>query len=85
MTINELIEMLKDVRDESLEGGETEVRIMSQPSWPFEYSIRGIALKSECHEEQGDVPYEDEEVVYLVEGTQLGYGTKAAWDVVRDY
>lgn len=44
---------------------DTEVRFASQPSWPFEYSIDSVV----------SVTPEDEEypVIYLTEGTQLGY------------
>ena len=80
MTINRLIELLEEARELSPEGGSTKVRFMSQPEWPFEYSIRGVALKSECQEESDSVPEDEEEIVYLVEGQQLGYGNKAAWD-----
>ncbi|MEZ6097154.1 MAG: hypothetical protein R3C03_23515 [Pirellulaceae bacterium] len=40
MTLNELIERLKDYRDDL--GGETEVRLMTQQNWPFENSIYGL-------------------------------------------
>jgi heme oxygenase len=46
---------------EILEGmdPDAEVRFASQPSWPFEYSISAAA--------------EVDGVLYLAEGTQLGY------------
>ena len=38
MTVGELIETLEDMKDSV--GENAEVRFASQPSWPFEYSIR---------------------------------------------
>lgn len=38
MTVGELIETLEDMKDQV--GENAEVRFASQPSWPFEYSIR---------------------------------------------
>ncbi len=71
---------------------DAEVRLMSQPSWPFEYDLRGLVAASEIETEaEGDdgfyqystgyAPRDgyDGEVVYLLEGAQLCYGTKDAW------
>jgi hypothetical protein len=88
MTINELIERLEEYRDEI--GGDAEVRLMTQETWPFENSIRGLCSGKEIRESNdsdcdsldswGDA---DASVVYIVEQDQLGYGTKRAWDVAR--
>lgn len=89
MNINELISMLEDYRDEI--GGDAEVRLMTQQNWPFENSIHGLVSGNQINEAtnedegdddeyEGDV--EDDRVLYIVEGRQLGYGTKLAWDVV---
>jgi len=86
MTIDDLIERLEQYRDEM--GGSTEVRLMTQQNWPFEYTLAGICSGEEINgeadeddpDDDGDV--DDENVVYLVEGTQLGYGTKRAWGVI---
>lgn len=40
-----------------------EVRFASQPNWPFEYSINDAV----------PVKTDDGEIIYLEEGTQLGY------------
>lgn len=69
MTIDELIDLLSDYRDEL--GGNTEVRLLNQPAWPFEYSICGL------------VPSDDQRVLFIVEGSQLGYGDKRGWDEAR--
>lgn len=95
MTIDEMISQLEDFRDEL--GGETEVRLMMQPSWPFEYDISGMAFTSEFVEpdyspeelaemkDEGHEPEVEEqpEILYLLEGSQLCYGNKKAWDAGR--
>ncbi len=63
MTVEDLIYELENLNPE------TEVRFASQPSWPFEYSIREIVI---CNDE-GRNGGEEKEVVYLGEGRQLGY------------
>ena len=100
LTAGDLIEMLQDLDPD------TEIRLMSQPSWPFEYSLAtdlyipervpscptcGADLVGRDHDEgctqdQDENPVDTfepegspEKVAYLVEGTQLAYGTKAAW------
>lgn len=86
MTVSELIERLEEYRDEL---GDVEVRLMTQSNWPFENGIVGLASGAEINEaeneddpdDDGDV--DDDDVVYIVEGQQLGYGTKRAWDVAR--
>ena len=80
MTAQEIIEILEGFPPD------TEVRLMTQSNWPFEYSIRGVCTNQELDqckertEEEESVPFEDPPIVYIVEGTQLGYGDKNAWD-----
>jgi hypothetical protein len=42
-----------------------------QPSWPFEYSISSVELIDNNPEDSDEG--ELDAIVYLVEGTQLGY------------
>ena len=96
MTIENLIILLEEIV--SINPG-IEVRLMTQSSWPFEYSIRGVTTTSAMDEddleteharrEDLDLPAEHlpsepepgkEEILYLVEGRQMGYGRKAAWN-----
>ncbi len=82
MTIDELIERLEEYRDKL--GGQCEVRLMTQQNWPFENRIAGLASGEEINERDEDEDDEDvdtDQVVYIVEGGQLGYGSKRAWDV----
>jgi hypothetical protein len=103
MTVGELIGQLQDLDPD------TEVRIASQPHWPFEYSISAVSTNDPAYfvtyydngwfvvddnEDSQDNehfvagPFEDsglaevrmneiisskETIVYLAEGTQLGY------------
>lgn len=92
MTIQELIDELEDMRDAF--GEDAEVRLMMQPNWPLEYSIGGIndseAIKEarkyddeeyDEDEDEGPDPDDDSEpIVYLLEGRQLCYGDKYAWN-----
>jgi hypothetical protein len=89
MTIDELIARLEDYRDEI--GGDAQVRLMTQQNWPFENSIYGLASGAEINdydeddEDGGDDDDAAEDVVlFIVEGQQLGYGTKRAWEVARN-
>lgn len=85
MKIGELIERLQELAEEV--GDDAEVRLMTQPNYPFENSIQGACSGAEingCEEgdegddQDGDV--EGDDVVYIVEGSQLGYGSKRAWE-----
>ena len=63
MTVAELIAELEFMNPD------TEVRFASQPNWPFQYSIYDI-VEVEVEKRNTD---ETETVVYLVEGSQIGY------------
>jgi len=75
MKVIELKEALEQMPDEA------EVRLAMQPSWPFEYSISDVIplepIEEELDEEEkreDDPEFDDTiKVVYLVEGSQLGY------------
>lgn len=82
MKVHELISMLEDLDPEA------DVLIMSQENWPFECSVRGVverqAIGRGDEDEDGDSDGECEDGapndVFLVEGRQLRYGSKAAWE-----
>lgn len=63
MTAAELIELLEDVP------GDTEIRLATQPNWPFEHSITRAEAVETTHDEDGATTT----VVYLAEGAQLRY------------
>ena len=87
MTIDQLIERLEEYRD--LIGGDAHVRLMTQQNWLFENSITGVCSGEEINDaadeddpdDDGDV--DDDAVLYIVEGQQLGYGTKRAWEIAN--
>ena len=70
LTVSELIDELEDCDPEA------EVRLATQPSWPFEWSLSinepGPAVQ---------IDLDGQPVVYLIEGEQLGYlpGSVAEW------
>jgi hypothetical protein len=81
MTVAELIEALQEYPEDAT------VRLASQPNWPFEYTIQGVTTLAEATEYDEDPEYDaedgkdgDNEVVYIVEGRQLGYTSKSLWN-----
>ncbi len=82
MTIGELIQRLGEYRDEF--GEDAEVRLMTQENWPFENSICGLVSGSELNghtEDPDDEDVADDALVYIVEGGQLRYGSRRAWEI----
>lgn len=85
MTVRELISELEQY------DGEAQVRLMIQQSWPFQNSVNCVVSledvtepdygeDEDCeapHDFYGPVPAG---TVYIVEGSQLGYGYKSAWE-----
>ncbi len=77
MTVEELIGILEDFEPTA------EVRIAHQPEWPMEYTLGEVV---ECgangdEDEDADVADDDREgIVYIGEGTQLGYLPEYAVD-----
>lgn len=57
MTLKELLEIIEEAIEEL--GKDAEVRIASQPRWPFENSVGGCAIV--------------EGKLFLAEGSQIGY------------
>ncbi|MEO1526567.1 MAG: hypothetical protein AAFX06_14115 [Planctomycetota bacterium] len=90
MTLGELIGLLEEYRDDH--GEDCEVRLMTQQNWPFENRIAGVTSGAEMNEAEHDVPHEfaddqdvaEDAMVYIVEGGQLCYGSKRAWETCRD-
>ena len=72
MNINELIETLQDVRDNH--GDDIDVRIASQPRWPFELEIGEI-------QDEPIIIDGSKKVLYLPERRQIGYLPDEARDI----
>jgi hypothetical protein len=66
MTVAELIEVLEGYNPDS------EVRLASQPKWPFEYSVSNV-VSAMSDENDGDRDPDALAVVYIAEGTQIDY------------
>lgn len=75
MTVGELIARLEACDPEA------RVLVLSQPSWPFECALAGVAVR-EDFEDADDAERRPTDVC-LLEGTQLRYGNKTAWDAGR--
>lgn len=76
MKVSELIELLSD------ENPDAEVRLAFQPEYPMEYALASIASDEAvaAHEDDGaGEERETGEIVFLCQGTWLGYGRRAAW------
>ena len=88
MTVSELIEILQDMAPSA------RVLIMSQQTWPFENAVVGVTIREEIMRADADEDGDEEDRefeydegtaatdVFIVEGSQLRYGSKAAWDCV---
>jgi hypothetical protein len=88
MKVSDLIRLLED------QDPDAEVLLMTQRNWPFENSVFGVAVREDVatNEEDGDDDEGEHEPppvekgtapndVFIVEGEQLRYGSKRAWDV----
>ena len=86
MKLRELIEELESLEDHlGCEAEDANVFIMSQQSWPFENSIFRVCIRQEM--DQCEVSKEDYSAngvrasdVFIVEGSQIRYGSKKAWE-----
>jgi hypothetical protein len=84
MKVKELIEILEDMDPDAT------VLLASQPAWPFEYSVAGVAVREDVGDDEDESdeekPYADgchANDVFIVEGEQLRYGSKAVWDAAQ--
>lgn len=84
MKVCKLIELLQRMDPQA------EVYLMERPSWPFEYSIDGVANREEMESlREGDEPHPMRQEgtspsdVFITEGTQVRYGSRRAWGVAR--
>jgi len=90
MTIDALIDLLSEYREQH--GPDAEVRLMTQETWPFENRIAGITSGAEMNEASEEDPseyfddqdVEEDAIIYIVEGGQICYGSKRAWETCRD-
>lgn len=85
MKVKELIEILEGMNPEA------EVYTMSQKQWPFENVVKAVVerdLFEEVDREEEDAKAQEDpyyrrktvDDVFIVEGKQIRYGNKEAWD-----
>lgn len=73
MTVTQLIELLAEAAEIN---PDMEVRIATQPSWPFEHAVGyGSAIV--------ELDSEEDAVFYIAEGNQIGYLPEAATEVFQ--
>jgi len=80
MKVSELIELLRGFDTDA------EVVITTQPNYPMEHAVAGVALRANLHSDpapDSDPPAASPGDVILVEGRWLRYGDLAAWDAAR--
>ena len=81
MKLSELMQELEYMQERAGEDNDPEVRFAGQPNWPFEYSVASVIMVDPTapdtdEDEETMMDYHqspDSNVVYLVEGSQLGY------------
>ncbi len=78
MEINELIERLQEMAEND---PNAKVFLGSQPHYPMVYGVCGVVQRAEFEESE---PGEDGDStdVFLLEGDQIGYGSKKMWEVM---
>lgn len=77
MIVSELIEMLQELDPDA------NVLIMAQQNWPFENGVSHVTTREDMLRSNEDVVYENGTSatdVFIVEGRQLRFGSKAAWN-----
>jgi len=62
MNVGELIERLQDLDPQA------EVRLATQPSWPLQFHVQGVAIAPDAPDNDDDSAATDGNVVYIVEG-----------------
>jgi hypothetical protein len=72
--VEKLIDLLSEYSPEA------EVRLYTQPRYPLESALAGVVGESEIREHEGGDLGDEPEIVFLLEGRQLGYGRSVAWE-----
>ncbi len=74
MNVQKLLDLLAEYSPDA------EVRLLHQPPYPLESTLIGVVGESEIREHEGRDLGDEPEVVYLLEGSSVGYGRKVAWE-----
>jgi hypothetical protein len=76
MKVGELVELLRSF------DADAEVVITTQPNYPMEHAVAGVAVRANLPHEPAPPGTSSKDVI-LVEGRWLRYGDLAAWDTAR--
>jgi len=80
MTVGQLIAILESYDPDST------VLMLQQPTWPFEYTISGVCERADFSEpEDLEGSKKQANDVFILEGSQLRYGHKDAWECARRF
>jgi len=69
MTVGELRELLDGLDDDM------KVELQTQPNYPLKSKVSNLSLRSDIEDDVDD----KDDVLYICEGSQIGYGDKDAW------
>lgn len=75
MNITDLIEQLQEIHENY---GDIEVRLATQPNWPFADEVAGVAVDDPSEningfEEEDEEPRDGEVIAYIGQGSQIEY------------
>lgn len=74
MKVRELIALLEQYDENA------EVRLATQPNYPLESAVCGVVLRDHYLDEDSTVASgKTADDVLILEGSQIGYGDRAAW------
>jgi hypothetical protein len=82
MNVGELIDALNEMLEDGDVSRDTKVLSMTQPQWPFINSVKGIVTSEQLEEEDVSLNKDAQDAIFLVEGSQLCYGSKTAWKLL---
>ena len=77
MKVKDLFAILRDLDPEA------NVVLATQPHYPMEYALSGVALRSDVSEAENTSSGARPNDVLLLEGAHLRYGSRDAWDLSR--
>jgi hypothetical protein len=83
MKVRDLMKLLEE------QDLDAEVCMVTQPNWPMEHAVAGVAIRSDMFDDDLEPATEEypdgtsANDVVLVEGTWLRYGRRTAWQAAR--
>lgn len=77
MKVKDLLAILRDLDPEA------NVVLSTQPSYPMEYALSSVAVRSDVSDRDDMTRGAQPNDVLLLEGSHLRYGSRASWDASR--